>query len=85
MFCWRTLVLALHVWLDSYPEDFRAPPTHPTLHQLLYFCHQHLPESELEVKVRHRLDRFSKEDQMLGEQQVLKTVCVSGEFSRQFR
>ncbi|XP_021924640.1 ral guanine nucleotide dissociation stimulator-like 1 isoform X3 [Zootermopsis nevadensis] len=61
----KTLVLALHVWLDSYPEDFRAPPTHPTLHQLLYFCRQHLPESEIEVKVRHRLDRFSKEDQML--------------------
>ncbi|XP_023722934.1 ral guanine nucleotide dissociation stimulator-like 1 isoform X3 [Cryptotermes secundus] len=60
----KTLVLALHVWLDSYPEDFRSPPTHPTLHQLLYFCHQHLPESELEMKVRHRLDRFSKEDQM---------------------
>ncbi|GLG99012.1 Guanine nucleotide-releasing factor 2 [Gryllus bimaculatus] len=33
----KTLVLALHVWLDSYPEDFRDPPTHPTLHQLLYF------------------------------------------------
>ncbi|KAJ4442181.1 hypothetical protein ANN_12047 [Periplaneta americana] len=61
----KTLVLALHVWLDSYPEDFRAPPTHPTLHQLLYFCRQHLPESELEVKVRHRIDRFNREDQML--------------------
>lgn len=61
----KTLVLALHVWLDSYPEDFRAPPTHPTLHQLLYFCRQHLPDSELEVKVRHRLDRFNREDQML--------------------
>ncbi|KAK7866628.1 hypothetical protein R5R35_011535 [Gryllus longicercus] len=61
----KTLVLALHVWLDSYPEDFRDPPTHPTLHQLLYFCQQHLPESELEVKVRHRLDRFNREDQLL--------------------
>ncbi|XP_067002658.2 ral guanine nucleotide dissociation stimulator-like 1 [Anabrus simplex] len=61
----KTLILALHVWLDSYPEDFRDPPTHPTLHQLLYFCQQHLPESELEVKVRHRLDRFNREDQLL--------------------
>ncbi|XP_049815451.1 ral guanine nucleotide dissociation stimulator-like 1 [Schistocerca nitens] len=61
----KTLVLALHVWLDSFPEDFRDPPMHPTLHQLLYFCQQYLPESELEVKVRHRLDRFNKEDQML--------------------
>nr|CAD7451894.1 unnamed protein product [Timema tahoe] len=61
----KTLVLALHVWLDSYPEDFRDSPTHPTLHQLLYFCQQHLPESELEVKVRHRLERFNREDQLL--------------------
>lgn len=62
----RTLVLALHVWLDSYPEDFRDPPRHPTLHQLLYFAQQYLPESELEVKVRHRLERFNREDQLLG-------------------
>ncbi|XP_063234684.1 ral guanine nucleotide dissociation stimulator-like 1 isoform X3 [Bacillus rossius redtenbacheri] len=61
----KTLVQALYVWLDSFPEDFRDPPTHPALHRLLYFCQQHLPASELEVKVRHRLDRFDREDQLL--------------------
>ena len=66
LFCYRTLVLALHVWLDSYPEDFRDPPLHATLHQLVYFTQTHLPESELQLKVKHRLDRFTRDDQMLG-------------------
>ncbi|XP_054282718.1 ral guanine nucleotide dissociation stimulator-like 1 isoform X2 [Macrosteles quadrilineatus] len=61
----KTLVLALHVWLDSYPEDFRDPPLHATLHQLLHFTQAHLPESELQHKVRHRLERFIREDEML--------------------
>lgn len=61
----KTLILALHVWLDSYPEDFRDPPLHATLHQLLYFMQTHLPESELQLKVKHRLDRFTRDDQML--------------------
>lgn len=61
----KTLILALHVWLDSYPEDFRDPPLHATLHQLLYFTQTHLPESELQLKVKHRLDRFTRDDQML--------------------
>ncbi|XP_046676301.1 ral guanine nucleotide dissociation stimulator-like 1 isoform X2 [Homalodisca vitripennis] len=61
----KTLVLALHVWLDSYPEDFRDPPLHATLYQLLYFAQTHLPDSELQLKVRHRLERFTREDEML--------------------
>ncbi|XP_075212927.1 ral guanine nucleotide dissociation stimulator-like isoform X2 [Lycorma delicatula] len=61
----KTLVLALHVWLDSYPEDFRDSPLHTTLHQLLYFTQTHLPDSELQLKVKHRLDRFTRDDQML--------------------
>uniref|UniRef100_A0A1B6C8Z3 Ral guanine nucleotide dissociation stimulator-like 1 n=1 Tax=Clastoptera arizonana TaxID=38151 RepID=A0A1B6C8Z3_9HEMI len=61
----KTLVLALHVWLDSYPEDFRDPPLHATLHQLLFFTQTHLPDSELQLKVRHRLERFTRDDQML--------------------
>lgn len=63
---YRTLVLALHVWLDSYPEDFREPLTHPALHELLDFTQKYLPGSELEVKVKHRLDRFVRDDQCLG-------------------
>lgn len=57
----RTLISALHVWLDSYPEDFRDPPNHPALCQLLNFCEDHLPATELEAKVRHRLHRYSQE------------------------
>ncbi|XP_049821858.1 ral guanine nucleotide dissociation stimulator-like 1 isoform X3 [Aethina tumida] len=57
----KTLISALHVWLDSYPEDFRDPPNHPALCQLLNFCEDHLPATELEAKVRHRLHRYSQE------------------------
>ncbi|KAF2903703.1 hypothetical protein ILUMI_02460 [Ignelater luminosus] len=57
----KTLISALHVWLDSYPEDFKEPPNHTALKQLLQFCEEHLPATELEAKVRHRLDRYSRE------------------------
>lgn len=57
----RTLISALHVWLDSYPEDFRDPPNHPCLAQLVDFCEEYLPATELEAKVRHRLERYSRE------------------------
>ncbi|KAK4878936.1 hypothetical protein RN001_007082 [Aquatica leii] len=57
----KTLISALHVWLDSYPEDFREAPNHVALKQLLEFCEEHLPSTELEAKVRHRLDRYSRE------------------------
>ncbi|KAJ1521513.1 hypothetical protein ONE63_003178 [Megalurothrips usitatus] len=61
----KTLVVALHVWLDSFPEDFRDPPHHPNLQQMLLFCRQHLPDSELHVKARFRLDRFHRDDALL--------------------
>lgn len=57
----KTLISALHVWLDSYPEDFKESPNHPALRQLVSFCEQFLPATELEAKVRHRLDRYSRE------------------------
>ncbi|XP_058792977.1 ral guanine nucleotide dissociation stimulator isoform X2 [Phymastichus coffea] len=61
----KTLVQALHVWLDAYPGDWRSPPSHPLLTRLLDFAHRRLPGSELELKVRHRLHRFSqREDQL---------------------
>lgn len=47
----RTLVACLHVWLDTYPEDFRQPPHHPALQQLLAFTQVHLPGTELHSKV----------------------------------
>lgn len=57
----RTLISALHVWLDSYPEDFRDPPNHLALRQLLHFCEEYLPSTELDAKVRHRIERYSRE------------------------
>ncbi|CAH1117898.1 unnamed protein product [Phaedon cochleariae] len=57
----KTLVSALHVWLDSYPEDFKDPPNHPALRQLLHFCEEYLPSTELDAKVRHRIERYTKE------------------------
>lgn len=47
--------------MDRYPEDFKEPPHHPALNQLLNFCEEHLPVTELEAKVRHRLERYSRE------------------------
>ncbi|KAJ8670541.1 hypothetical protein QAD02_001800, partial [Eretmocerus hayati] len=61
----KTLVQALHVWLDAYPGDWCSPPSHPLLARLLDFAHRRLPGSELELKARHRLHRFSqREDQI---------------------
>ncbi|XP_043287927.1 ral guanine nucleotide dissociation stimulator isoform X2 [Venturia canescens] len=60
----KTLVQALHVWLDAYPSDWKSPPSHPLLTRLLDFTHRRLPGSELELKARHRLHRFQREDQI---------------------
>ncbi|XP_013168232.1 PREDICTED: ral guanine nucleotide dissociation stimulator isoform X2 [Papilio xuthus] len=57
----KTLVACLHVWLDTYPEDFRQPPHHPALQQLLAFTQLHLPGSELHLKVLQKLAVFSAE------------------------
>ncbi|GBP62803.1 Ral guanine nucleotide dissociation stimulator-like 1 [Eumeta japonica] len=57
----KTLVACLHVWLDTYPEDFRNPPHHPALQQLLTFTQIHLPGSELHTKVLHRLATWCSE------------------------
>ncbi|XP_044268325.1 ral guanine nucleotide dissociation stimulator-like 1 isoform X1 [Tribolium madens] len=59
----KTLVSALHVWLDSYPEDFKDPPNYTALNHLLHFCEEFLPATELHAKVQHRLERYSREAQ----------------------
>ncbi|XP_071650262.1 ral guanine nucleotide dissociation stimulator-like 1 isoform X1 [Temnothorax longispinosus] len=60
----KTLVQALHVWLDAYPGDWKSPPNHPLLTRLLEFTQQRLVGSELELKAKHRLHRFQREDQI---------------------
>ena len=47
----KTLRLALHVWLDQYPEDFKEPPNYPCLNQLEAFTQRIMPGSELDEKV----------------------------------
>ena len=58
----KTLRLALHVWLDQFPEDFRDPPNYPCLSQLEAFCQKIMPGSELDEKVHcnicHRFTFF---------------------------
>ncbi|CAB3361819.1 Hypothetical predicted protein [Cloeon dipterum] len=54
----KTLILALHVWLDTYPEDFVDPPKFPALQRLDEFCKENVPESELAIRVRHRLEKL---------------------------
>lgn len=60
----KALISTLHVWLNRHPEDFYDPPNHYALNQLLSFCEKHLPSTELEAKVRHRLDRYHREAQI---------------------
>lgn len=52
----KTLVSALHVWLDGYQEDW----TPITLQRLLAFTSKQLPNSDLHVKALHRLEKFSR-------------------------
>ncbi|XP_055908160.1 ral guanine nucleotide dissociation stimulator-like 1 isoform X2 [Eupeodes corollae] len=49
----RTLVSALHVWLDGFPEDWNEV----NLRHILNFASRRLPRSDLHVKVLHRLER----------------------------
>ena len=53
----KTLRLALHVWLDQYPEDFKEPPNYPCLNQLEAFTQRIMPGSELDEKVEYVLLR----------------------------
>lgn len=50
------------MWIDTYPEDFRDPPTYPCLTSIEHFATTHLPESDLAIRVKHKIDKFKKED-----------------------
>jgi ral guanine nucleotide dissociation stimulator-like 1 len=62
----KTLVQALHVWLDAYPGDWQLSPGFPLLTRLLDFAHHSLPGSELEQKARQRLHRLSQPEDQPG-------------------
>ncbi|XP_018785353.1 PREDICTED: ral guanine nucleotide dissociation stimulator-like 1 isoform X2 [Bactrocera latifrons] len=61
----KTLVSALHVWLDGFPEDWHED----SLRQILTFASKRLPRSELHLKVLHRLERILRQ-QVYGESSV---------------
>ena len=52
----------ISVWIDTYPEDFREPPSYTCLSKLETFAQQHVPESDLAIRLRHKMDKFRKED-----------------------
>ncbi|XP_052789709.1 ral guanine nucleotide dissociation stimulator-like 1 isoform X1 [Mya arenaria] len=58
----RTIKSVLSVWIDTYPEDFREPPTYPSLRTLESFAFDHLPDSDMAIRVKHKMERFKKED-----------------------
>ncbi|XKL63502.1 hypothetical protein PGB90_005866 [Kerria lacca] len=58
----KSVVVAIRVWLDSYPDDFRDPPLHTTLQKLIFFAQHNLPDSELLVKAKHKFQRLTNEN-----------------------
>lgn len=57
----RSVVVAIRMWLDLYPDDFRDPPLHTTLRRLILFAQQHLPGSDLHLKAEHKFQRLVNE------------------------
>ncbi|XP_065226724.1 ral guanine nucleotide dissociation stimulator-like 1 isoform X2 [Planococcus citri] len=60
--CKKSIVVSIHVWLDSYPDDFRDPPLHAVLQKLISFAQHYIPESDLLLKAKHKLQRLLNED-----------------------
>lgn len=56
----NSLVSALHVWLDGYPEDWDVA----NLENLIVFTSRMLPNSELHLKAVTRLERLESRIQM---------------------
>lgn len=52
-----SLIKALHVWLDGYPEDW----TQPNLKRIVAFTSHRLSSSEIHYKALHRLDQVVRE------------------------
>ncbi|KAG1673529.1 Ral guanine nucleotide dissociation stimulator-like 1 [Nymphon striatum] len=57
----KTVKVAVSVWLDSFYPDFHDPPHYKNLHLIIDFA-KHLGDSDLEIRTRHRLGKFYKED-----------------------
>lgn len=62
----KALRVTLQVWLDAYPEDFREPPSFPSMNQMLEFCKARLPDSDLSIKITYKMDKMKKEEEVKG-------------------
>ncbi|CAH1786637.1 unnamed protein product, partial [Owenia fusiformis] len=59
----KSLRSVLSVWLDTYSEDFKEPPNYPCLNALYKFTSKYMPDNDLALRVRHRIDKFKKEEE----------------------
>ena len=48
--------------MDTYIDDFRVPPLYSSLHQILDFAKEYLPDSDLLIKVNYKLDKLKREE-----------------------
>ncbi|MCL4145778.1 UNVERIFIED_CONTAM: hypothetical protein GTU68_014490, partial [Idotea baltica] len=60
----RAIRLTLQVWLDTYIEDFKDPPLFSALHQIQDFAKEHLPDSDLLIKVNYKLSKMKQEEEI---------------------
>lgn len=56
------------MWLDAYPDDFRDPPNYRCLNQLLHFAVVTIADNELELRIKHKLEKFGREDENKSKQ-----------------
>ena len=47
--------------MDTYPDDFRDHPDYTCLRVLATFSHQFIPESDLELRAGHKIEKFQRE------------------------
>jgi len=59
----RSIKSFLSVWIDTYPEDFRDPPTFPCLKQLISLAERHMPGSDIVTRATHKMERFKKDEE----------------------
>lgn len=55
--------MAIRVWLDTFPDDFRDPPLHAALRRLIIFAQQYIPESDLFLKAKYKLQHLTDENE----------------------
>lgn len=57
----KTFKSVISVWMDTYPDDFRDHPDYKCLKVLEAFSHQFIPDSDLELRARHKIEKFERE------------------------